>query len=170
MKKPAPLTDEVKIITLVCFLLENVGDLTEEQLYETATFEDAVSQFALSDALTTVEKKELVIKTDVYKITEKGRAWLSEFHTCLTWTLKKTMLREGEKTARFGRLKKALKWDIKKEKEKYAFRVSFINEMDGSVIMEVKIFAKTKESAEEIREKFLKNPAKIIKNIVDNFI
>jgi len=170
MKKITPLTDEVKLITLICFLLENLENLTEEQIFEIATANDAVSQFALSDALTTVEKKELASKTDGYCLTNAGKIWLREFEPSLTLTLKKAMLREGEKVVRLGRLKKALKWDIKKEKDKYAFWVSFLNEMDGSVIMEVKIYAKTRETAVEIRENFLKNPAKIIKNTVNNFI
>jgi len=170
VRKPNTLTDEAKIITLICLLLENLGSLTEEELFETVTVGDTVAPFALSDALSTIEKKGLAEKSERYTITEIGRGWLNEFQSSLSITLKKSMLREGENVVRLGKLKKALRWGVRKEKSAYAFYVAFLNEMDGSVIMEVKIYSKTKESAEDIRDKFLKNPAKIIKNTITNFL
>jgi len=164
------MTGEVKIITLVCFLLENLGGLSEETLLEITTANNAVSQFALSDALTVMEKKRLVaVNKDQYAITEAGRNFLNEFQSSPGVTQRKAMLREGERVLRLNKLKKALRWEIIEEDDAYAFHVTFLNEMDGSVIMEVKIRSKTREGAEEIRGNFLQNPAKIIKDTITNF-
>jgi len=164
------MTGEVKIITLICFLLEKLGALTEETLLEIVTANNAVSQFALSDALTIMERKRLVaVNGGEYALTEAGKSFLAEFASSPGVTQRKAMLREGERAVRLNKLKKALRWEIVNEEDSFAFRVTFLNEMDGSVIMEIKIRSKTREGAKEIRDNFLKNPAKIIKDTLTNF-
>ncbi|MDR0196622.1 MAG: DUF4364 family protein [Oscillospiraceae bacterium] len=172
MKLPKiTITDEVKIITLVCLILEKLGGLTEAQLLEIVTVDETIAQFGLIDALTVMEKKKLANVTgDLFEITDAGRGWLKEFAKTPAVTLRNKMLREGERVVRFAKLKKAVKWDITREKSGWAFYVCFLNEMDGSAVMEIKIHSNTNKGAAEIQEKFLKDPPKIIRNTLSNFL
>ncbi|MDR0222267.1 MAG: DUF4364 family protein [Oscillospiraceae bacterium] len=165
------VTDEVKILTLVCLLLEKTGGLTEGQLLEIVTLDETVTQFGLIGALSVAEEKKLAESIKgLFVITEAGRNWLDEFEGALAVTIRGKMLREGEKVARLAKLKKAVKWDIIRENNGWAFYACFLNEMDGTAVMEIKIHSKTKKHALEIQEKFLNNPSKIIKNTLSNFL
>jgi hypothetical protein len=171
------ITDDAKIITLVCYLLEYLGSLTEEQLLEIVTLDDVVAQFKLNDALATIEKKKLAALTDnVYKIAEAGKSWLSEFENSLAITLRRKMLAVGKNVVRLSALKKAVKWNISQSENTktgatlWRFYACFLNEMDGTPVMEIKIYSKTKDGAVKAQEKFLQDPAKALSDSIANFI
>jgi hypothetical protein len=168
---PIRLTDEPKVITLICYLLEYLGGLTEEQLLETVTVDDIVSQFKLNDALSTMEKKDLAsFNGKVYCITQNGKDWLREFENSLAITLRRKMLAEGKDVVRLSSLKKAIKWSITETNNGWIFRALFLNEMDGNPIMEIKLYSKTQEGALRIQDKFLQDPSKALSDSISNFI
>lgn len=163
--------DETKVITLICCLLENLGELTEPLLLEIITLHDTVSQFKLYDALTIIENKHLAsITPKGYAITADGRTWLSQFENSLPVSLRRKLIEAGKETVRLFKLKKAVKWSILREDEDWVFYACFLNEMNGSRIMEVKIYAKTEEDAFKAQENFLSNPAMILSNTIGYFI
>jgi DNA-binding PadR family transcriptional regulator len=165
------VTDNAKVITLVCYLLEYLGGLTEAQLLEIVTIDEIVSQFNLNDALSAIEKKELAAVVDgIYSINETGRQWLREFENSLAVTLRRKMLTVGKDVVRLSALKKAVKWNVSQTDKGWVFCVRFFNEMDGSSVMQVKLFSKTKEGALKAQEKFLKDPAKALSETIVNFI
>ena len=180
------IEDEVKIITLVCYLLKNLDSsdnpLTEEQLLEIVTTDGVVPTLKLNDALTVIEKKGLAkLATALntvtvptapkgYQITEIGSSWVKEFEGLLPSTLRNKMLREGKNIVRMSSLKKALRWGISESKGDWIFKATFLNEFDGSPIMEISIHSKTKEMALKAQEKLLENPAEVLKTTISNFI
>jgi hypothetical protein len=165
------ITDEAKIITLVCYLLENIGSLTEEQLIETVTVDEIVPQFKLTDALTTIEKKGLATLSDkVYKITKSGQAWLSEFENTLAVTLRNKLLSEGKEVVRLFDIRKTVRWGVSKNDSSWVFHACLLNEIDGTPVMEIKIYSKTEAGVVRAQEKFLKDPAKALGDSINNFI
>jgi hypothetical protein len=168
---PIKLTDDAKVITLVCYLLEYLGSLTEAQLLEIVTIDGIVAQFKLTDALTVMENKGLTaFDGKAYTIIEAGKAWLSEFENTLAITLRRRMLQEGKDVVRLSSLSKAVKWSITHTDNGWIFRALFLNEMDGKPVMEIKLYSKTKEGAVLAQEKFLQNPAKALSDSIANFI
>ena len=168
------LKDEPKVITLVCFLIKNLTEVTESNLLEIVTSDDVVTQFRLSDALSVIEKKKLAVLDKVkktYTLTKAGEDWLHEFENTLPVTFRKRLIRQGRETLRLSELKKAAKWRISRNKDDvWTFYVCFMNETDGSPVMEIKIHSKTRDGAERIQAKFLENPAKVLKDSISGFI
>ena len=169
--------DEARVITLVCYLLEYLGGLSEGLLLEIVTVEGIVPPFALTGALTVIENKELAIlspETGFYKITDVGREWLGEFETSLAITLRRKMLREGKDVLRLSALKKAVHWGVTETSGgDYVFSAVFLHEtgeMDGKPIMEIKLYSKTREGAVKAQEKFLQDPAKALTDTIGNLI
>ncbi|MCL2037138.1 MAG: DUF4364 family protein [Oscillospiraceae bacterium] len=174
------IEDEAKIITLVCYLLEYLGVLNESQLLEIVTVDEVVPQFKLNDALATIEKKELAERKEsgenAFSITETGRAWLTQFENSLAVTLRRKMLGVGKEVVRLSALKKAVKWNVSQTKNAatgvsaWRFYACFLNEMDGTPVMEIKLYSKTKDGVLKAQEKFLKDPAKTLSETIGNFI
>jgi len=165
------IEDELKIITLVCYLLENLGSLTESQLLETVTVEDIVPQFKLGDALTTMEKKQFMTVTgNAYRLEEAGKNWLSQFENSIAVTLRKKMLNEGKKVMLVSDLKKTAKWGVSKTDKGWCFHAHLLNEFDGTPVMEINLYSKTEQGVLEMQEKFLKNPAKVLSSSISNFL
>ncbi|MCL2634308.1 MAG: DUF4364 family protein [Oscillospiraceae bacterium] len=165
------VTDEVKVLTLVCLLLEKSGGLTEPQLLEIVTVDDTISQFALNDALAVIENKKLAeVNNGLFTITNNGLDWLSEFEGSVAPSIRRRMVKEAQEVVRLDKLRKAVKWSVVKDSSGWVFCACFLNEINNTPVMEIKIHSKTKKAALEIQEKFLKDPAKIIKNTLSNFM
>ena len=165
------ITDEAKIITLICYLLSNLGELTESMLLEIATVDDLVPQFKLSDSLAIAETKGLASVADKkYSITQSGKEWLSQFESSIAPTLRGKILRVGKEVVRLESLKKAIKWNISREQNNWIFYACFVNEIDGSKVMELRLFSKTEEGAVKAQEKFLQDPAKVFSESIGNLI
>jgi hypothetical protein len=176
LPKLASIEDEAKVITLLCYLLEYLGGLTEAQMFEIATMDELVPQFKLNDALSKIEDKELATVTDgVYKISEFGKSWLSEFENTLAVTLRRMVLQEGKNVIRLHELRKAVKWRVMEVdrdgcERVWAFYACFLNESDGSPLMEIKLYSKSKDDALTAQEKFLKDPSKALVDSIGNLI
>ncbi|MCL2071754.1 MAG: DUF4364 family protein [Oscillospiraceae bacterium] len=163
--------DEPKIITIVCFLLENIGTLKESELLEIVTVDGMVPQFKLSDTLTIIENKELALLTPKgYTITEKGKEWLSQFENTLAATLRRKLLSIGKEVARLANLRKTARWQVSQTEGEWVFYACFLNEVDGSRFIEIKFYSKTEKGALKAQEKFLKDPAKAFSETISNFI
>ncbi|MCL1904338.1 MAG: DUF4364 family protein [Oscillospiraceae bacterium] len=182
MKRPqkseAVITDEAKIITLICFLLKNFSGLNESLLLEIVTVDELVSQFSLSDALTVIENKGLAhlsaksaSKEKAYVIKPAGEEWLSQFEGTLSAEVRRRLIKTGRQAIKLSDLKKTAKWGVVQENgQAWVFFVNFLNEIDGTCIMEIRIHSKSRDGAIIAQEKFLKNPVDILSNTIGNFI
>jgi hypothetical protein len=178
LPKLAAIEDENKIITLLCYLLEYLGGLTETQLLEIVTTDELVSQFKLNDALAVVETRGLTTihsKEGVYKLSESGKTWLAEFENTLAITLRRKVLQEGKDVLRLAELRKAVNWKVVEVKKNgtdsvWAFCACFLNESDKSPLMEIKLYSKTREGALSAEEKFLRDPAKALGDSIKNLM
>ncbi|MCL1823388.1 MAG: DUF4364 family protein [Oscillospiraceae bacterium] len=173
----AKIEDESKVITLLCYLLEYLGGLTESQLLEILTTGGLVEPFKLNDALAIIETRELAtLKGDSYSINEAGRTWLRGYENSLAITLRRMVLQNGKDVVRLSELRKSVKWRVAEVMSKsgvsggWVFHACFLNEKDGSPIMEIKLYDKTREGAQNAQEKFLKNPAKALTDSMGNLI
>ncbi|MCL1881028.1 MAG: DUF4364 family protein [Oscillospiraceae bacterium] len=175
--KLTPIEDTPKIITLVCYLLEYLGALTDEQLIEIATVDGIVSQILLGDALNTMEKKGLVTvnQNGAYSLDEEGKVWHREFENSLNIALRRKVLQEGKNVVRLHELRRAVKWRIVEVPRDnlpsmWAFQACFINEPDGSPFMDIKLYSKSKDGALNAQEKFLRDPGKTLNDTIANFM
>lgn len=169
------LQDSFEICVLICFLLNELGALTEKLLLEIVTLDETVSVFNLSDALGLSENKNLIERFNkdnkiYYKVSAAGKEILYEFVNSLPLLIREKMLAEGRKVLSLFKLKKAVNWNICEAENGYYFKVQFLNEMGGDDIMQIKIFAPSMESALDIENRFLKKPVDIIGNVLNMFI
>lgn len=170
-KKSKIIDDEVNVIILVCFLLKRLGELTETLLLETVTVDGLVSQFKLNDALTVIENKHFAVPTKKgYRITNEGEDFLSKFEKSIDPDLRDKLIAAGNNAVRVNELKKTARWSISKERDNWVFYACFLNEMDSSKVIEIKLYSKTKEDAETAQNKFLQQPAKVFSECISNFI
>jgi hypothetical protein len=176
MPKLAAIEDDVKVITLLCYLFEYLGGLSESQLLEIVTTDGLITQFKLSDALATIEQKNLAsLENGVYSINESGKQWLRDLENTLTITLRRKVLQDGKNVVHLAEFKKSVRWRVaeinKPDSDKvWVFQACFLNELDGSPLMEIKFYSKTQEGAMNAQEKFLKNPAKTLSDSIANFM
>jgi hypothetical protein len=179
LPKLASIEDDNKVLTMLCYLLEYLGGLTESQLLEIVTADELVAPFKVNDALDIIEKRELATLSDgVYKISEPGKTWLQGYENSLAITLRRKVLQEGKNVLRLAELRKAVTWKVTElaregkhgEEVVWAFHARFLNEADGTPLMEIKLYSKTKDGALNAQENFLKDPAKTLSDSIGTLI
>ena len=72
--KPGGLTSSTEIRLLLCYLVQNAGPLTRQEIETALMEEQLVNYFEIGSCLDDIARKELVcLSGEQYSITEKGR-------------------------------------------------------------------------------------------------
>jgi len=160
----AKIEEPNKIITLVCYLLEYLGALTESQLFEIIMVDDLVPQIMLTDALSIIEERALadLNESRAYSINDSGKTWLKGYENSLLITHRRKILQDGKDLLRLEELRKYATWSIEQVGNQWAFEAQLLNEFDDSAAMKITQYYLTEEDAELARKRFLKDPAKAI--------
>jgi|GEM_PF-1826174 len=205
------LTDSFKITVLICYLLNELGSLTEYQLTKILTLDETVNHFDLTEAFGILENKNLanfVEKKDerYYEINEDGRTVAAEVGSVPLSVREKSLL-EGKKILNEIELRKTVSWKVQKREDAkgYNFNIRLLNEFGGKPtpsehfiksgksatneqfitsgqyatiefsavrgpdLMEINLYAPSKESALDIQRRFLERPLDIVRAIMTMF-
>lgn len=174
---PSIMLDDIfDIRVFVCYLLDSFGSLTEKQINDISVLSDAVNYFELVEALSGMEEKELVsiekngnVKT--YTLLPQGKIVLKEFLQHIPRSIQEKSTTAGEKVLEQAKLERSIKCHITKSSDgHYNLTVKFLNEFGGPDLLEIKVFAPTREQAQEMQKRFLENPTDIITNTMNSFI
>lgn len=167
----------VDIHAYVCFLLLELGDLTEEQLSDIITECEAVNYYEYLESLSMITEKELVSVTadekkgTIYHLLANGIVMAQQFYKRIPLSVREKSLEYGRKVLETAELERSVKCRIERLRDgKCYLTVQFMNEMGGPDLMNIKIFAPDLEQAKKMRERFLEKPSDIVAKIMNMFI
>ena len=156
MSIPVPkytLYDRKDIEVLVAYILYKVGSITKDELMRCTVDHDFVMYFDLICCLFDMEDKGLIIcekagNDETCLPTAKSEYLAIELAYTIPLSIREDTIYYAKKITSHSRLEKTVKTEIVKvEQGGYQLCIRFINEMGGTDLMELKIYAPTKESA-----------------------
>ncbi|MCR5149999.1 MAG: DUF4364 family protein [Clostridiales bacterium] len=166
---PGGLRNDIQIKILLCFLIENVdGILTLTGLIETLSDSGIANYFAVAQALSDLREDGniTVNENQEASITVKGRTALSELNSIIPVTIKEAALAKANTTAEKYKNEKSTR--VTTEPYGQGYMVKCKINAGQTTLMELNIFAADSEQALQIKERFIENPTKIYKNILDS--
>jgi hypothetical protein len=165
------ISDHYQIVALICFTLEQVGEISENALTEALTAEGIVRILDLSGAFGTVERKDLASFRDengerLYTITEAGRLIAKEGAGSLPLLVKSRAVESTKRLLNVAELKRTANWRILLGEDGFAFELTLLNEMTGGKIMSYTLFAADEAEAKAFEQRFLDNPSRVLKRLI----
>jgi hypothetical protein len=159
---------------LICYLLDELGALTEYQITKILAYDEAVNHFDLTEAFGILENKNLAAFVErkgerFYEINDNGRTIAAEIGS-VPPELRETSITEGKKILTEIELNKTVSWNIEKRDKGYNFNIKLLNEFGGPDLMEINLYAPSEESALDIQRRFLDRPLDIVRKIMTMFI
>ena len=179
MSIPVPkytLYDRKDIEVLVAYILYKVGSITKDELMRCTVDHDFVMYFDLICCLFDMEDKGLIIcekagNDETCLPTAKSEYLAIELAYTIPLSIREDTIYYAKKITSHSRLEKTVKTEIVKvEQGGYQLCIRFINEMGGTDLMELKIYAPTKESAEQMEKRVFDNPVGAYRNVLNSFI
>jgi hypothetical protein len=174
MKEPKIiLTDSFKITVLICYLLNELGALTEYQLTKILTLDEVVNHFDLTEAFGVLENKKLADFVErrgerFYEINDNGRTIAAEAGS-VPLSVRENSMREGKKILAEIELRKTVSWKVQKREKGYNFNIRMLNEFGGPDLMEINLYAPSEEGAQDIQRRFLERPLDIVRKTMTMF-
>ena len=178
MSIPVPkytLYDRKDIEVLVAYILYKVS-ITKDELMRCTVDHDFVMYFDLICCLFDMEEKgfitcEKVGNDETCLPTAKSEYLAIELAYTIPLSIREDTVYYAKKITSHSRLEKTVKTEIVKvEQGGYQLCIRFINEMGGTDLMELKIYAPTKESAEQMEKRVFDNPVGAYRNVLNSFI
>ena len=170
------IDDSLLIQIYLCYLLEQLGNLTEEQLSDIITECEAVNFFAYLEALSVMCEKEMIEKsqeknTSVYHLLPTGKLMAQEFYRRIPLSIREKSIEYGHKVLEMAELERSIICSIEHTRDNNIYlSLRFLNEMGGPDLMDLKIFAPDLEQARQMRERFLEKPSDIVTKVMNYFI
>ena len=170
------IDDSLLIQIYLCYLLDQLGDLTEEQLSDIITECENVNFFSFLEALSIMVEKEMAEKTEekskiIYKLLPTGQLMAKEFYQRIPLSIRENSLEYGKKVLQMAELERSVICRIEYTKENDIYlTVRFLNEMGGADLMDLKVYAPNIEQAKIMRDRFLEKPSDIVTKIMNHFI
>lgn len=171
------IDDKLTIQIYLCFLIDRLGSLTEEQLSDIITEHEAVNFLEYIEALDIAQEKELIKaeedkKGKLLSLLPKGKMMADEFYSRIPLSIREKSLEYGKYVLEMAELERSIVCRIERGKfdEPCYLTVKFLNEMGGPNLMELKIFAPDFEQAKLMRERFFEKPSDIVTKIMNMFI
>ena len=178
MGVPVPkytLYDRKDIEVLVSYILYKVGNITKDDLMRCTVDHDFVMYFDLICCLFDMEDKELIKceksgNDEICIPTEKSEYLAIELSYSIPRSIREDAVYYAKKITSYSHLEKTVKTEIIKLDKGYQFCIRFINELGGVDLMELKIYAPTREAAEQMEKRVFDNPAGAYRNVLNSFI
>jgi len=172
-KEKIKLTDSFKITVLICYLLDELGALTEYQITKILMLDEAVNHFDLTEAFGILENKKLAAFVErkgerFFVINDNGRTIAAEIGS-VPPELREKSVSEGRKILIDLELKKTVNWSIIKADKGYNFNIRLLNELGGADLMEINLYAPSEAGAFDIQKRFLERPLDIVRKIMTMF-
>ena len=172
------IDDKLTIQIYLCFLIDRLGKLTEEQLSDIITEHEAVNILEYFEALSIAQEKDL-IKTEEsngqknFSLLPKGKMMADEFFNRIPLSIREKSLEYGQYVLKMSELERSVVCRIERgvhDNEPCYLTVKFLNEMGGPNLMELKIYAPDFEQAKQMRERFYEKPSDTVAKIMNMFI
>ena len=164
---------EIKI--LICYMLTMVKEpMTREQLADCFQKTGLVNYFDLNTAVDELLKTGGVIYEDKYLdanalfITERGKGIALTLETSLTKSTRDRAVNSAIKLLSRARAERETTVDIIKTETGY--NVTFVIEGFGEKLMSLSLYAPDALQAEQLKEGFLNDPAKVYESIIDHLV
>lgn len=171
------IDDPLTIQIYICFLLDQLGDLTDEQLSDIVSEHEAVNSFDFLEALSIAVEKKMIEKKEeqnkiIYSVMPNGKLMSKEFHNRIPMSVREKSIDYGKYVLQMAELERSVICRIKRTDfdGPCYLTVKFINEIDGSELMNLKIYAPNFEQAKKMRERFYEKPSDIVTKIMNMFI
>ena len=172
------IDDKLTIQIYLCFLLEQLGSLTDEQLSDIITEIEAVNFFEYLEALSIAKEKSLILSTEekkgkfVLSLLPQGETMAREFFHRVPLSVREKSIEYGKYMLEMADLERSIICRI--ERTDYNgpcyLTVRFPNEINGGELMNLKIYAPDFEQAKQMRERFYEKPSEIVTKIMNTFI
>ncbi|MBO5266793.1 MAG: DUF4364 family protein [Ruminiclostridium sp.] len=171
--------DSFDICVYFCFMLKEFGDITDSFISEIVISLESVNYFELMSEVGKMEKKQLIsIKNDkekgeqVYSLLPNGETLANEFLMHIPLSIREKTIEAGkdvlERIEREKSIRCYINYDYKRKR--YDLCVKFLNELNGEVILDIKLYAPTEEKAKEMKERFLSRPSRVITRTMNMFL
>lgn len=170
------IDDELVIQIFFCYLLDELGNLTGEQIADIITEYDSVNLLDSILALSKMEEKEMVRAVgekgkETYELLPTGRLMSREFFHRVPLSIREKSLTYGKKVLEIAELERSIVCRIERTNDTHCFlTVRFLNEMGGPDLMNLKIYAPDFEQAKQMRERFYEKPSDIVTKIMNTSI
>ncbi len=171
------IDEKLTIQIYLCFILEQLGELTEDQLSDIVTEIDAVSGLEFFEALSVSVEKELIgVKEEKnvrrLSLLPQGHIMAKEFFHRIPLSIREKTLEYGQYVLKMADLERSIICRIERNGvgEPCYLRVRFLNEINGDELMNLKIYAPDYEQAKLMRERFYEKPSDIVTKIMKMFI
>ena len=171
------IDDKLTIQIYLCFLIDRLGDLTEEQLSDIITEYESVNILEYLEALSIAQEKELIKAEEnknqkILSLMPKGKMMADEFFNRIPLSIREKSLEYGQYVLKMAELERSVICRIERGgyNEPCFLTVKFLNEMGGPNLMELKIYAPDFEQAKQMRERFYEKPSDTVAKIMNMFI
>ena len=171
------IDEKLTIQIYLCFILEQLGELTEDQLSDIVTEIDAVSGLEFFEALSVSVEKELIgVKEEKnvkrLSLLPQGFTISKEFFHRIPLSIREKTLEYGQYVLKMADLERSIICRIERNGvgEPCYLTVRFLNEINGDELMNLKIYAPDYEQAKLMRERFYEKPSDIVTKIMKMFI
>lgn len=171
------IDDKLTIQIYLCYLLEQLGELSEEQLADIITEVEAVNSLDFFETLSIAMEKKLIKADDeknkkIYSLLPTGKTLSDEFFNRIPLSVREKSLEYGKYLLKMADLERSIICRI--ERTDYNgpcyLTVKFLNELNGDKLMELRIYAPDYEQAKLMRERFFEKPSDIVAKIMKMFI
>lgn len=167
------------ICVYFCFMLKELGDLTDNSVSEIVISLETVNYFELMSEVERMKKKEFIkvvtSKNDEerkYSLLPGGRELADEFFNNIPFSIREKTIEEGGKILERIEREKAIKCYINYDynKRRYDLCVKLLNELNGDTILDVRLFAPDEKTAKDMKKRFLAHPTEIISDTMSLFL
>ena len=172
------IENETDICVYFCFMLSELGELCDSTINEIILSVDSVNYFELISSIGFMEEKSLITikkgenNENIYSLTPDGEKLAKAFYMHIPLSVREKTVKTGKDIIERLEREKAIRCfiDYDNAKKRYDLIVRFINEINGEPILEMKLFAPDEKTAQEMKERFLKDPPHIIKRTMNMFL
>ena len=171
------IDEKLTIQIYLCFILEQLGELTKDQLSDIVTEIDAVSGLEFFEALSVSVEKELIGVKEAKNVKRlsllpQGLTMSKEFFHRIPLSIREKTIEYGQYVLKMADLERSIICRIERNGvgEPCYLRVRFLNEINGDELMNLKIYAPDYEQAKLMRERFYEKPSDIVTKIMKMFI
>ncbi len=167
------------ICVYFCFMLKEFGDISDSIISEIVLSLESVNYFELMTEVGKMEKKKLIsVRNDkdkgenIYSLLPDGETLAKEFLMHIPLSIREKTIELGNDVLKRIEREKSIKcfvnYDYKRKR--YDLVVQFLNEVNGDIILETKVFAPDEEKAKEMKERFLSRPSRVITRTMNMFL
>lgn len=171
------IDDKLTVQIYICYLLDQLGELSEEQMADIVTEIESVNPLNFFEALSIAKEKSLISSRDeknkiVLNLLPMGKTMTDEFFTRIPLSLREKSVEYGKQVLKMADLERSIICRI--ERTDYNgpcyLTVKFLNELNGDKLMDLRIYAPDYEQAKLMRERFFEKPSDTVAKIMKMFI